>query len=1469
MAEFNLFGAATKNEMRVGYISTERGFIDNVTVPEANDYAKLNPGTQFVFKTREFTKYMNINGVNKLTPNDLEPQEGCDGVEMDKECGPPLVIFSGGGGVGVKANPVVGTDGGVLAIDLVSGGYGYKYPPIVEVIDSCGIGAGGYFRSETGQIIETTEIYDQEEDFEEYVITPKDDANFGQRYGPDGKELGPWEPQLYANFDENPIQREIKRYQDFLQAGGKGTIAGAGGSVKGWWTTRKEAPLSVTSEKGTTRKVYEVTDKTFKEYHKSIGNAIVPPDGGWGEFMNTYAISPKPPSNAKGSDFAGIPYTFIWEEDFPYDGEYIFRGAKDNRSEFYLDGVFISKLDNYTGALNPIKKTMKAGVHEIRIDLLNLPIKKKVKVQPPSKEPLNPIIFNISSAADFANGISIEGLDIDLSKTYKGPQIKERLTRTVEFGKVYNVTLTTSSNRTTGIKLRTKGQNVLQMEEWEDNDWQDIVCSASAGRFYDINGNKCKFVVDPPPKPNQKAISSVETHQVFNTIDYINKANRQLWRTNVYGRGGFLNQYGICPFDTKLNLEDNPYAGTHRIVWDNITFPIDGNYDIGVQVDDNVTLTIIGGGKEEVIRKDGFAGDNNASTGKSTYIKNFRKGTYKIIADLEQIPGGRFSFTRQRDGSTKQIANVNFRVTSAASFANKMTIAGLFTVSKSHEGSQIDSNLDKDVEPGREYDVELTSAQMGTDFNSRRVRLRTRNAGKKLQMEEWEDNDWRDIECTVSEGKFYAISGNKCKFMVPAKPDKGINPMSLAIDIKSVFGETEVISPKSWNQNPMGVALTIDAPMPPIPQEPIPQQEGRCPQNPMWSTRFPGAKEKWWPVNFEKWSKFFNRWAISPVAPLSTEDSSGGGTSFTNSWDVDIPYSGWYKLRGEVDDIGKFYINDELKLDLSRRTAKTKGSERFFLAEGIHKIRVEVENFKFETFKLIDKKIFSTADWAIKPKQARQTGEVDVTFKTTSAASFANSITIEGILAESKIYEGPQINSTLTTKVEIGKVYNVTLTSAQSTAGIRLRVKDGSILEMEEHTDNDWQDIVCSVSQGKFYDINGNKCKYMVEGDLINSGNNLSGGTARSGVTYQGPELATYRSSQLGPDLSPAWKDNSDYSQNLQGKEWTSTWKNVDFPEDGQYDIKCLADDVLSVKLDGIEIANATVDATVINGGPKNLQFNTTRGKRTIEATFSNIPGPSNRTFKTNPVYFAFTITKKTSVETGKTKPWTINPVGVSGVLIPPPCPKKITGKGVVTDVVVDDPGNGFPRPGGDGYPVTLRLKDINVLDTGGNYNCETDEIVIEPSFGAKLSIKGKCANFGRIPEVDILDPGLGFNRWPQIRVISPTGVNFEATPVFEVVRDPIIPDPDKLIQVTDLVGLKQTGYYQGRPYYGAVFYKDGIRYAGWYETPGELIQIYTTLQESIDAEVTTPPSAIQRQGSDVSSNDPKLNIPGTPENLI
>ena len=49
---FNIFGDATKEDIRVGYISTERGYISDVTICAANSYAKANPGTVFIFQPR-------------------------------------------------------------------------------------------------------------------------------------------------------------------------------------------------------------------------------------------------------------------------------------------------------------------------------------------------------------------------------------------------------------------------------------------------------------------------------------------------------------------------------------------------------------------------------------------------------------------------------------------------------------------------------------------------------------------------------------------------------------------------------------------------------------------------------------------------------------------------------------------------------------------------------------------------------------------------------------------------------------------------------------------------------------------------------------------------------------------------------------------------------------------------------------------------------------------------------------------------------------------------------------------------------------------------------------------------------------------------------------------------------------------------------------------------------------------------
>ena len=67
---FNLFGPPQKNDITVGYISTDRGYQTGVTICDANQYAKLNPGTTFIFKPdRKTVKFLNIIHVTELSSN--------------------------------------------------------------------------------------------------------------------------------------------------------------------------------------------------------------------------------------------------------------------------------------------------------------------------------------------------------------------------------------------------------------------------------------------------------------------------------------------------------------------------------------------------------------------------------------------------------------------------------------------------------------------------------------------------------------------------------------------------------------------------------------------------------------------------------------------------------------------------------------------------------------------------------------------------------------------------------------------------------------------------------------------------------------------------------------------------------------------------------------------------------------------------------------------------------------------------------------------------------------------------------------------------------------------------------------------------------------------------------------------------------------------------------------------------------
>ena len=134
------------DNIKVGYI-TDDGYVSGVSIADANAYEKLNPETVFIFiDGNKKVKYLSISEVNNLTIRDLLRSDPCE--VGPQPCGPPALKFFGGGGIGAEANPVVDSSGNLIAVDLVSGGFGYSTPPFVQVIDPCRNGSGAVLTTE-------------------------------------------------------------------------------------------------------------------------------------------------------------------------------------------------------------------------------------------------------------------------------------------------------------------------------------------------------------------------------------------------------------------------------------------------------------------------------------------------------------------------------------------------------------------------------------------------------------------------------------------------------------------------------------------------------------------------------------------------------------------------------------------------------------------------------------------------------------------------------------------------------------------------------------------------------------------------------------------------------------------------------------------------------------------------------------------------------------------------------------------------------------------------------------------------------------------------------------------------------------------------------------------------------------------------------------------------------------------------
>ena len=135
------------DNIKVSYISQTKGVVRDVSIASANEYERLNPGTLFVFVNGDAkVKYLDIDGVNKLTTKDLGRTDPCQ--VGPQPCGPPTLHFFGGEGIGAEANPVVDSNGNLLAVDIVKPGFGYKTPPQIQVIDPCKNGKGAVLQTE-------------------------------------------------------------------------------------------------------------------------------------------------------------------------------------------------------------------------------------------------------------------------------------------------------------------------------------------------------------------------------------------------------------------------------------------------------------------------------------------------------------------------------------------------------------------------------------------------------------------------------------------------------------------------------------------------------------------------------------------------------------------------------------------------------------------------------------------------------------------------------------------------------------------------------------------------------------------------------------------------------------------------------------------------------------------------------------------------------------------------------------------------------------------------------------------------------------------------------------------------------------------------------------------------------------------------------------------------------------------------
>ena len=627
----------------------------------------------------------------------------------------------------------------------------------------------------------------------------------------------------------------------------------------------------------------------------------------------------------------------------------------------------------------------------------------------------------------------------------------------------------TSSNakRTPGLKEGGNGRNTFDIEFVFD-----VASYGLKGKLW--QELKDTDIVDDRTGESLEK-SDIEKSLVFNTREYIDKANRSLFRVrpSVGGFGDFFAKNAVTPFNPleidpeiksvpptvpKPQTFKEPKVKFHRRGGPNGELFMevigDGKAKIGfkLKVDDNLRTSGLAVREVKIESDDGhvnlkrdikeinLAGDDDDIA----QIRFVGKEKVRIKGSGEFTAGKSYKVIASGGSSTSGFKTVDNTIIFDDDFNNgwdknagleidyirainppkskpaKPPKDGQNNSSKksleSIEGSALAyagtheivwKNIEFPASGTYTIDVQVDDNVRLEIFNNQ-FRAQTLDV-KGFRGNTGKSNGLQTFPLEVRQGK-YTI-----KALLQQLPGKSIvdgNPMGLAVNIKTAYVqvEKEIIIRRSWNQNPFGAALTIHAPPPPIPQEPPLKQEGPCPPNPIWNTRQKAEAEQWHPCSHRfpdgsrSWSKFMNRYAMSPVLPIGAKGSGYSGQSWDNTWLANIPYTGFYNFKGTVDNFAKCTItqepdNSEVASKTVQNIKKINGfrteksgltSNKIFLEKGKAQIDINVTNGERIKYRQVTRKVFNTKDWVTKSDRKDRPIRVPIEFKVYGQGSKSN-----------------------------------------------------------------------------------------------------------------------------------------------------------------------------------------------------------------------------------------------------------------------------------------------------------------------------------------------------------------------------------------------------------------------------------------------------------------------------------------------